>query len=96
MNNSAILEGISGESRFFLGNEAIVRGALESGIDIYTFYPGTPSSEIGEIFVNIFKQAGMRWAESSINEKVALEIAGAAYARGATAMDWLVARPDVD
>jgi indolepyruvate ferredoxin oxidoreductase alpha subunit len=81
-----IVEGKSSDEKFFLGNEAIVRGALESGIDIYTYYPGTPSSEVGEIFMEIFKQVGMKWVESSINEKVAMEVAGAAYARGATAM----------
>ncbi len=81
-----ICKGKVGEDRFYLGNEAIVRGALESGIDVYTFYPGTPSSEVGEIFIEIFKKIGMRWVESSINEKVAMEVAGAAYARGATAM----------
>ncbi|MFW9830108.1 MAG: indolepyruvate ferredoxin oxidoreductase subunit alpha, partial [Candidatus Thorarchaeota archaeon] len=81
-----IIDGSPGDERFFLGNEAIVRGALESGIDIYTFYPGTPSSEVGEIFTEIFNEVGMKWVESSINEKVAIEVAGAAYARGATAM----------
>ena len=74
------------EKRFLLGNEAIVRGALESGIDVYTFYPGTPSSEVGEIFIEIFRKTKLKWVENSINEKVALEIAGAAYARGAKAM----------
>lgn len=81
-----IVNGQSGEAKFFLGNEAIVRGAIESGIDVYTFYPGTPSSEVGETFIALFKKVGMRWVESSINEKVAMEVAGAAYARGATAM----------
>ena len=51
-----IIEGSSGDIEFFLGNEAIVRGALESGIDVFTFYPGTPSSELGENFVKIFKR----------------------------------------
>jgi indolepyruvate ferredoxin oxidoreductase alpha subunit len=86
MSYEKILEGTTGSKRFLLGNEAIVRGALESGIDIYTYYPGTPSSEVGEIFMEIHKKAGMTWVESSINEKVAMEIAGAAYARGAAAM----------
>ena len=81
-----ISKGKAGEKRFFLGNEAIVRGALESGVDVYTYYPGTPSSEVGEIFTGIFKKVGMKWVESSINEKVAIEVAGAAYARGATTM----------
>ncbi|MFX1453591.1 MAG: indolepyruvate ferredoxin oxidoreductase subunit alpha, partial [Promethearchaeota archaeon] len=81
-----ICTGSLGEKRFFLGNEAIVRGALESGVDVYTYYPGTPSSEVGEIFMEIFRKVGMCWVESSINEKVAIEVAGAAYARGATVM----------
>ncbi|MFX1391595.1 MAG: indolepyruvate ferredoxin oxidoreductase subunit alpha, partial [Promethearchaeota archaeon] len=81
-----IVSGKAGDVKFFLGNEAIVRGALESGIDVYTFYPGTPSSEVGEIFIEIFRKIGIKWVESSINEKVAIEVAGAAYARGATAM----------
>ena len=81
-----IVKGKPGTEKFLLGNEAIVRGAYESGIDIYTYYPGTPSSEVGEIFMEIFRKVGMKWVESSINEKVAMEVAGAAYARGATAM----------
>ena len=81
-----IVSGKPGEKRFFLGNEAIARGALESGIDVYTFYPGTPSSDVGEIFMEIFRDAGMKWTETSINEKVALEVAGSAYARGAKSM----------
>ncbi|MFX1438191.1 MAG: thiamine pyrophosphate-dependent enzyme [Promethearchaeota archaeon] len=81
-----ICNGQIGESKFLLGNEAIVRGALEIGIDVYTYYPGTPSSEVGEIFMEIYRKVGMSWVESSINEKVAIEVAGAAYARGATVM----------
>ncbi|MBY9012445.1 MAG: indolepyruvate ferredoxin oxidoreductase subunit alpha [Candidatus Lokiarchaeota archaeon] len=86
MENVKLLTGQPGEQFFLLGNEAIVRGALESGINVYTYYPGTPSSEVGEIFTTIFKTLRMNWVESSINEKVAIEIAGAAYARGAKAM----------
>ncbi len=86
MSYIKIVEGKPGEEKFLLGNEAIVRGALESGIDVYTYYPGTPSSEVGEAFMEIFKKVRMKWVESSINEKVAMEVAGAAYARGASAM----------
>ncbi|MHA1729823.1 MAG: thiamine pyrophosphate-dependent enzyme, partial [Promethearchaeota archaeon] len=75
-----------GKEMFYLGNEAIVRGALESGVDLYSSYPGTPSSEIGEIFTEIYRDAGMKYCETSVNEKVAVEVAGAAYARGARAM----------
>jgi len=64
-----IVKGKPGEGKFFLGNEAIVRGALESGINAYTYYPGTPSSEVGEIFLEIIMEVGMKWVESSINKK---------------------------
>jgi len=86
MSYNKIVEGKAGQEKLFLGNEAIARGALESGISVYTYYPGTPSSEVGEIFSEIFRKAGLKWVEMSINEKVAIEIAGAAYARGAPAM----------
>jgi indolepyruvate ferredoxin oxidoreductase alpha subunit len=86
MSYNKIVEGKAGQEKLFLGNEAIVRGALESGIGVYTYYPGTPSSEVGEIFSEIFRKAGLKWVEMSINEKVAIEIAGAAYARGESAM----------
>lgn len=81
-----IILGKPDEVKFFLGNEAIVRGALEAGVDVYTFYPGTPSSEIGEIFGAIFGESDMKWVETSVNEKVAMEVAAGAYARGAKAM----------
>ena len=86
MSYNKIVEGHPGDVKFLLGNEAVARGALESGIDVYTYYPGTPSSEVGEIFTDIYKRIGMKWVESSINEKVAIEVAGAAYARGASVM----------
>lgn len=62
-----------------LGNEAIVRGALESGIGFSAAYPGTPSSEIGDTFSEIAREAGV-YFEYSTNEKVAVEAAaGAAF-----------------
>ena len=35
-----------GKKVVLLGNEAIVRGALESGVGFVAAYPGTPSSEV--------------------------------------------------
>jgi len=61
-----------GEKMLLLGNEAIVRGALEAGVGIASTYPGTPASEIGDTFFKIAKKAGM-YFEYSVNEKVALE-----------------------
>jgi indolepyruvate ferredoxin oxidoreductase alpha subunit len=63
-----------------LGNDAIVRGALESGVGLAAAYPGTPSSEIGDTFSEIAKDVGIYY-EWSANEKVAAEVAaGAAFA----------------
>ena len=59
---------------FLLGNEAIVRGALEAGVGFVSCFPGTPSSEIGDTFSCIAKDAGV-YFEYSTNEKVALEAA---------------------
>ena len=63
-----------GVTMFMLGNEAIARGAIEAGVQVVAAYPGTPSSEISETLVNNSKNTGM-YAEWSINEKVAFEVA---------------------
>jgi len=64
------------------GNEAIARGAWESGVQVAAAYPGTPSTEILE---TLAPMPGV-YAEWCPNEKVALDVAiGAAYA-GARAM----------
>jgi len=55
-----------------LGNEAIVRAALEAGVNFVSTYPGTPASEIGNIFSQIAKNNGI-YFEFSTNEKAALE-----------------------
>jgi indolepyruvate ferredoxin oxidoreductase alpha subunit len=68
-----------------LGNLAIVRGALEAGVQFFSCYPGTPSSEIGDTFARIAKDADVRF-EYSVNEKVAVEIAFAASLTGARSM----------
>jgi len=41
------------KKEILLGNEAIVRGALEAGVEYATTYPGTPASEIGDTFYKI-------------------------------------------
>jgi indolepyruvate ferredoxin oxidoreductase alpha subunit len=81
MNLKEIVQGKSGEKLFLLGNEAAVRGALEAGISVAATYPGTPSSEIGDVFSKIANDAGV-YFEFSINEKVAMEVAAAAAASG--------------
>ena len=79
-----LLTGAAGERRLFLGNEAIVRGALEAGVALVTTYPGTPASEIGDRCYEISRQTDLKF-EFSTNEKVALEVAA-----GASACGWRV------
>jgi len=64
------------------GNEAIARGAYESGVGVAAGYPGTPSTEILENFVHY---PGV-YAEWAPNEKVALEVGIGASLGGARVM----------
>lgn len=68
-----------------MGNEAIARGVLESGISVVTGYPGTPSSEV---IMTLQEYAGEVdiYVEWAVNERVALEIAIGAAITGARAM----------
>ena len=74
-----------GKSLFMLGNEAIARGALEAGVQVYAAYPGTPSSEISETLIHLSREVGY-YAEWSVNEKVAFEVAFGAAVSGVRAM----------
>jgi indolepyruvate ferredoxin oxidoreductase, alpha subunit len=74
-----------GKSMFMLGNEAIARGAIEAGMQVYAAYPGTPSSEISETLINLSKELGF-YGEWSINEKVAFELAYGACTTGVRSM----------
>lgn len=80
-----ILQDNPGLVACMLGNHAIVRGALEAGVQFFSCYPGTPSSEIGDLFARIHKKANVIF-EYSINEKIAVEIAFAASLTGARSM----------
>ncbi|MCE5333861.1 MAG: indolepyruvate ferredoxin oxidoreductase subunit alpha [Desulfobacteraceae bacterium] len=70
-----------GKPHFLLGNEAIVRGALEAGVRFVAAYPGTPSSEIIERFTQLAPEAGI-YTEYSVNEKVSVEVSCAAAISG--------------
>jgi indolepyruvate ferredoxin oxidoreductase alpha subunit len=78
---SELITGHPGERRLFLGNEAMVRGALEAGVSLVSTYPGTPASEIGDRCYEISRQTDL-YFEYSTNEKVALEVAAGAAASG--------------
>jgi indolepyruvate ferredoxin oxidoreductase alpha subunit len=81
MKIQEVLTAEENEQLFLLGNEATVRGALEAGVGVASTYPGTPSSEIGDVFSEIAVEAGI-YFEFSTNEKVALEVAAAAAVSG--------------
>ena len=66
---------------FLLGNEAIARGVIEAGVAVATTYPGTPSSEVGDILYDIGREAGLKF-EFAVNEKLAMESAFAASSTG--------------
>jgi indolepyruvate ferredoxin oxidoreductase alpha subunit len=87
-----VVKDAKGERVFLLGNEAIARGAIEAAIDVFSAYPGTPSSEITDTLSQACKLLRGKmdfYMEYSANEKVAFEVAiGASLAgkRGMVAM----------
>ena len=85
MSNNPLLHGAQGERHLLLGNEAIVRGALEAGVHVVTCYPGTPSSEVPDTFHRIGGEGRYR-LEYSVNEKVAMEVAAGAALGGALSL----------
>ncbi|MBO4336363.1 MAG: indolepyruvate ferredoxin oxidoreductase subunit alpha [Desulfovibrio sp.] len=85
MGKHPLLSEKRGEKQLLLGNEAIVRGALEAGVNMITCYPGTPSSEVVDTFRRIGGD-GRYKMEYSVNEKVAMEVACGAALAGAMSL----------
>ncbi len=84
-----VVKDAAGEKVFLLGNEAIARGAIEAGIDVFATYPGTPSSEIADTLseaCRILRGKMDFYMEYSSNEKVALEVAIGASLAGKRGM----------
>lgn len=77
-----LLEDAPGKNILLLANEAIARGILEAGVRLVALYPGTPSSEIGNNLTFMAPSIPNFYFEFSTNEKVALEVAGAAAVAG--------------
>jgi len=67
------------------GNDAVARGAIEAGIKIATSYPGTPASDILGAIAAVARYHGI-YAEWSVNEKVAFEVAYATALSGLRAL----------
>ncbi len=81
-----LLEDKPGKEILLLANEAIARGVLEAGVRLVALYPGTPSSEIGNNLTLMAPHIPNFYFEFSTNEKVALEVAGAAAVAGVRSM----------
>ncbi len=63
------------------GDEAVARGAVEATVRVAASYPGTPATEILETIAEVSKEFGI-YAEWSINEIVATEVASGASMAG--------------
>lgn len=75
---SSLLEHAAGKDVLLMGNDALVRGAYEAGLDYASCYPGTPSSEVSNQLYALQGAGGFRM-DFATNEKVAMEaVAGAA------------------
>ena len=74
-----------GKKYMLTGNEAAARGALESGVQLAASYPGSPSVQILECLAAVGRERNI-YAEWSINEKVALEVAAAGSFAGLRSM----------
>ncbi len=83
---TVLLEDAPGKEILLLANEAIARGVFEAGVRLVAVYPGTPSSEIGNNLTFMAPHIPNFYFEFSANEKVALEVAGAAAVAGVRAM----------
>jgi indolepyruvate ferredoxin oxidoreductase alpha subunit len=78
---SYLFDKKEGAEYLLMGNDAIVRGALEAGVSVASAYPGTPSSEIIENLSRASRERNI-YVEWSVNEKVALEVSFAASIAG--------------
>jgi indolepyruvate ferredoxin oxidoreductase alpha subunit len=65
-----------------IGNTAIVRGMVESGVRVVTSYPGSPTPEIAEAIRSMPAAERPMYFEFSTNEKVATEVAFGAALNG--------------
>ncbi|MCL5126610.1 MAG: thiamine pyrophosphate-dependent enzyme, partial [Deltaproteobacteria bacterium] len=88
MSEYDILLGDSGTKANLLGNYAFVRGMIESGVQVATCYPGSPTAEMANALMQISEKAGI-YFEISTNEKVALEVAATSAIMGRPSVCWM-------
>ncbi len=78
---SKIAQNKPGSFALLNGDEAVARGAVEATVKVAASYPGTPATEILETLAEVAKDFGI-YAEWSINEIVAAEVAAGASMAG--------------
>ena len=71
-----------GFSEIVIGNTALVRAMVESGVGVVTSYPGSPTPEIATAIASIPAAQRPFYFEFSLNEKVATEVAFGAALNG--------------
>ena len=69
-------------SEIVLGNTALARAMIESGTEVITSYPGSPTPEIASALMSVPKERRPFHFEFSTNEKVATEVACGASLNG--------------
>ncbi|NWG04463.1 MAG: 4Fe-4S binding protein [Syntrophaceae bacterium] len=85
MSAETIAMASPGTEGYVLGNEAVARGAIESGVWFVACYPGTPSSEISDTLCKLSGEFGYEF-EYSANEIVATEAAAGVALFGGKSM----------
>lgn len=88
MSEYDILLAEPGTEANLLGNYAFVRGMIESGVQVATCYPGSPTAEMANALLQISGKAEI-YFEISTNEKVALEIAATSAIIGRPSVCWM-------
>lgn len=81
-NLGTMLRSREAFSELVIGNTAIVRAMLESGVRVVSSYPGSPTPEIAEAIRAIPPSSRPFYFEFSTNEKVAVELAFGAAING--------------
>ncbi len=69
-------------SEIMIGNTAVVRAMIESGVKVVTSYPGSPTPEIAQAIMSVPVDRNLLYFEFSVNEKVATEVAFGASING--------------
>jgi indolepyruvate ferredoxin oxidoreductase alpha subunit len=69
-----------------IGNTALVRAMVESGVEVVTSYPGSPTPEIAAAIASMPAARRPFYFEFSVNEKVATEVAFGAALNGRLAV----------